>query len=85
MSPKLAGLGPIASSGLLLAAAGQSALAPPPVGAVGDHFRVAQAAPSAAPLPPADSGVIRVQGAVSFDETTARIRQSMAVKGALLR
>jgi uncharacterized protein (DUF302 family) len=81
MSPKLARLGLIASSALLLAAAGQSALARPPAGPLGDHFRAAQAAPSVAPLPPANSGVIRVQSVLSFDETIARIQQSVAVKG----
>jgi uncharacterized protein (DUF302 family) len=80
MSLKLAGLGLVASTALLLAA-GQSALARPPVRPLGGQFQVAQAAPSVAPLPPADSGVIRVQSALSFDETIARIQQSVAVKG----
>jgi uncharacterized protein (DUF302 family) len=81
MSPKFARLGLIASSTLFFAAAGQRALAGPPVGHLGDQLRAAQATPSVASLPPGDSGVIRVQSALSFDETIARIQQSVAAKG----
>jgi uncharacterized protein (DUF302 family) len=67
----------LAAAALLLAASGQAALARPPMGALGAPLAAGAAADS--PVP-AESGVIRVQSAVSFDKTIARIQASVADK-----
>jgi uncharacterized protein (DUF302 family) len=61
-----------AAAFLALAAAGQSAFAGPGILTMMRLHAHAR---------PAESGVIRIQSAVSFDETIARIQQSVAAKG----